>query len=379
MKEKIIVFFMVLFSVTAFAQNNPNIEMRAVWLTTVANLDWPNSYDKGNVEAQKNSFIELIESLKEVNINTIFFQVRTECDALYNSEYEPWSRYLTGTQGVDPGYDPLQFAIDVCHEKGMELHAWLNPYRINTSTLDFGNYYDDKHIYKKHPEWAIVYSNDKKILNPGLPQVQKYIKQIIGDIIGKYDIDGIHFDDYFYAYGGTPEELDAQAYQAYGSEYSNIGDFRRGSINKMIAEVSDTIKKTKPYLRFGVSPFGIYGNGINPPGITGLNAYDVIYCDPLAWLREGSVDYINPQLYWPTGGSQDFGKLLPWWANYAKQYNRDVYAGQAIYRLDDNPATSYMDFGSIIHEYKDYFNLSQKEMFRSAGWSLEEIIGKCFF
>lgn len=374
MKGKILVFLMLFIGVFAFAQNNPKIEMRAVWLATVANLDWPNSYDKNNVEAQKSSFIDLIESLQEVNINTIFFQVRTECDALYDSKYEPWSRYLTGTQGKYPGFDPLQFAIEVCHERGMELHAWLNPYRINTSNLDNGNYYDSQHIYRKHPGWVIIYDDGKKILNPGLPKVQKYIKQVVGDLIGKYDIDGIHFDDYFYAYGGTSVTLDAQAYNEYGSEYTNIGDFRRGSINKMIAGVKDTIEKTKPYLRFGVSPFGIYGNGKNPPGISGLNAYDVIYCDPLAWLKEGTVDYINPQLYWPTGGNQDFGKLLPWWANYAKQYNRDVYAGQAIYRLDDNPAASLLDFGGILHEYKDYFNFSEKEIFRSAGWSLEEIV-----
>jgi len=361
-----------LFSYNTYAQSNPPDELRAAWVATVSNLDWPNSWDKGDVEAQKASFVELIESLQEVNINTVFFQVRTECDAFYNSAYEPWSRYLTGIQGKYPGFDPLSYAIEVCHDRGIELHVWLNPYRINASPNDSGNYYNQKHIYKKHPEWALTYSDGKKILNPGLPQVQKYIKQVAGDIISKYDIDGIHFDDYFYAYGGTPESLDRDAYIQYGSEYSNIGDFRRGSINKMIAGVMDTILATKPFLRFGVSPFGIYGNGMNPAGITGLDAYNVIYCDPLEWLKQGSVDYVNPQLYWTTGGHQDFGKLLPWWANQVKKYNRDVYAGHGIYRLDDYPAESYYD--ANLHEYKEYFNLSKNELFRYGGWSLEEVI-----
>ncbi len=374
MKFSYCVFIFFLFSsYTASSQNNPPDELRAAWVATVTNLDWPNSWDKGNVEAQKASFIKLIESLKEVNINTVFFQVRTECDAFYNSDYEPWSRYLTGTQGKYPGYDPLEFAIKVCHDRGVELHAWLNPYRVNVSKYDSGNYYDQKHIYKKHPDWILKYSDGKKILNPGLPQVQLFIKKVAGDIISKYDIDGIHFDDYFYSYGGTPDNLDIDTYNTYGSEYSSIGDFRRGSINKMIKNVMDTILETKPFLRFGVSPFGIYGNGMNPPGITGLNAYDVIYCDPLEWLKEGMVDYINPQLYWPTGGNQDFGKLLPWWADWAIQYNRDVYAGHGIYRLDDYPAESFFD--DYLHEYKEYFNFSNNEkMLRYGGWSLEEVI-----
>lgn len=375
MRYKIfLVFFFLLINNMVSAQEYPNQELRSAWVATVANLDWPNSWQKGDEVAQKKSFISLIESLKEVNINTIFFQVRTECDAFYNSDYEPWSRYLTGFQGKDPGYDPLKFAIDECHKRSIELHVWLNPYRINASANDGGNYYDDKHVYREHPEWAIEYSDGKKILNPGLPEVQQYIKKIAGDIINKYDIDGIHLDDYFYAYGGTPVELDNDTYLTYGSQYATIGDFRRGSINKMVENIMDTILATKPYIRFGISPFGIYGNGMNPPGIVGLNAYDVIYCDPIAWLREGTVDYINPQLYWPTGGNQDFATLLPWWAEWAHQYNRNLYAGHGIYRMDDNPALSYYDFNNIINEYKDFFNLSNLEAIGIAGWSLEEIV-----
>lgn len=357
---------------TTNSQQIPDKEIRAVWIATVLNLDWPGISQ--DVSAQQNSFIDMIDSLKNININTVFFQVRAECDALYNSSYEPWSRYLTGTQGTDPGYDPLSFAISECHKRGIELHAWLNPYRINVSTVDGGNYYAEKNVYKKHPEWALTYSTGKKILNPGLPLVQKYIRQIVGDIINRYDVDGIHFDDYFYSYDGTPESLDILTYQTYGGQYSNIGDFRRGSINKMIKEVFDTIRQVKPYISFGVSPFGIYGNNMNPSGIVGLDAYNVIYCDPLAWLNDGTVDYIVPQLYWPTGGSQDFGKLLPWWADKVFSKNRHVYAGHGIYRLSDNSPSSLYDFSLIYDDFKDIINFSNLEAISVAGWSLEEII-----
>ena len=358
--------------VSTQSQQVPDREMRAVWIATVLNLDWPVISQDASM--QKQSLVNMLDSLKRININAVFFQVRTECDAFYSSDYEPWSRYLTGIKGEDPGYDPLNFAITECHKRGIELHAWLNPYRINVSTTDGGNYYSDLNVYKEHPEWALQYSNGKKILNPGLPVVQKYIKQIIGDIINKYDVDGIHFDDYFYSYDGTPQSLDNSTYQSYGTEYSNIGDFRRGSINKMIKEVFDTIKSVKPYILFGVSPFGIYGNNMNPQGITGLDAYNVIYCDPLAWLNEGTVDYIVPQLYWPTGGSQDFAKLLPWWADKVFLKNRHVYAGHGIYRLSDNSPSSLYDFSLVLRKYKDVVNFSNLESMFTAGWSLEEIV-----
>jgi len=375
MRQTTLILALIIISIlNVNSQNHPEIELRATWFTTVSNLDWPNSRDKGDIEAQKSSFIDLIESLQEININTIFLQVRDECDAFYFSDYEPWSRYLTGTQGKYPGYDPLQFAIEECHKRGVEVHVWLNPYRVNVSSYDGGNYYADNSVYRLHPDWILAYSNGKKILNPGLPEVQEYIKKIAGDILNKYDIDGIHLDDYFYAYSGTPDELDASTFIQYGSEYSNIGDFRRASINKMVKNIMDTILAVKPYVRFGISPFGIYGNGQNPPGISGLDAYNTIYCDPLAWLNEGTVDYINPQLYWPTGGNQDFGKLLPWWADHAFANNRDVFAGHGIYRLDNYPEISYMNFAKPIHEYKDYFNFSNIEIIRAAGWSLEEIV-----
>ena len=191
----IIAVLISLLSINSYSQNYPLTELRGVWVATVSNLDWPDKYK--NSEGQKSDFVQMLDSLKKININVVFLQVRTECDAFYESAYEPWSRFLTGTQGQNPGYDPLQFAIGECHKRGMELHAWLNPYRINVSINDGGNYYADNNVYVLHPDWTIVYANNKKILNPGLPDVQGYIKKIVGNIINNYDVDGIHFDDYF--------------------------------------------------------------------------------------------------------------------------------------------------------------------------------------
>ncbi|MGK7391367.1 MAG: family 10 glycosylhydrolase [Candidatus Cyclobacteriaceae bacterium M2_1C_046] len=354
----------------------PRGEMRAAWITSVSNLDWPRPEDRNDVEAQKASLIRYYDSLVSINMNAAFLQVRSECDAFYDSPYEPWSRYLTGVQGKDPGYDPIQFAIEEAHKRGIELHAWLNPYRINASKSAGDGYYSSEHVYVEHPEWALTYDDGGKILNPGLPEVQEYIKVIVGDLINRYDLDGVHFDDYFYAYGGTPTSMDQETYDTYGAGYATIGDFRRGSINKMIANVWDTIQSVRPYIRFGVSPFGIYGNGMNPDGIIGLDAYNTIYCDPLAWLAEGTVDYITPQLYWPTGGNQDYSILLPWWADWVNTYNRHLYPGHGIYRLaDDAPVARTSETASGLHELKDYFNINNTSArVQADAWTLDQIV-----
>lgn len=326
----------------------------------------------------------MLDSLEKVNLNAVFFQVRPECDALYQSAYEPWSRYLTGVQGTYPGYDPLAFAVEEAHKRGIELHVWLNPYRVNASRSDGGSYYHESHVYLENPEWVLEYTDagreGKKILNPGLPEVQLYIADVVGDILENYDIDGVHFDDYFYDYGGTSENFDQETFQMYGGDYANVGDFRRGSINKMVEAVWDTIQSVKPFVRFGISPFGIYGNGQNPPGIVGLDAYNQIYCDAIAWLEEGTVDYINPQLYWPTGGSQDFGALLPWWAGHTETFGRHVFAGHGIYRLNNVPQTDAARVAAdlTLHEDKSYFGSAfttpvENGRIEADPWSLSQI------
>ncbi|MEA1897319.1 MAG: family 10 glycosylhydrolase [Bacteroidota bacterium] len=354
----LLLLFLFSFIITT-AQEEPKRELRSTWIATVGNIDWPKYTDRNNAAAQQADLISMLELYKASNLNAVFLQVRTECDALYQSAYEPWSRYLTWAQGTDPGYDPLQFAIEETHKRGIELHVWLNPYRINASTNDGGSYYHSTHIYKEHPEWAIEYTSGddagKKILNPGRPEVMSYIGSIVRDIVSNYSIDGVHFDDYFYAYGGTPTALDAVEYAAYGSGMT-LGDWRRDNVNRMIDTVFSVIQEINPDVRFGVSPFGIYKNGV-PQGIIGFNAYTIIYCDPLAWLKAGTVDYLTPQIYWPTGGAQDFETLVNWWADSCYHYDRHLYAGQATYKLPDVPGLKKaIQADSLLHESKYYFD-----------------------
>jgi uncharacterized lipoprotein YddW (UPF0748 family) len=386
-----ILSMMIVFPV--FCQQEPLREFRATWIATVSNLDWPKYEDRNNPDRQMADLERILDQCELMNLNAVFLQVRSECDALYRSSYEPWSRYLTGTQGQDPGYDPLQFAVGAAHARGIELHVWLNPYRINASTSDGQGYYHSSHVYVEHPEWAMVYSTGKKILNPGLPEVMVYIGEVVRDIITTYPVDGVHFDDYFYSYNGTSNSLDQDQYNAYGNSLSR-GDWRRANINQMIETVYRVIQEVNPDIRFGVSPFGIYRNGV-PSGISGLDAYSTIYCDPLAWLDQQTVDYITPQMYWPTGGSQDFRKLAAWWSTQVIDRERHLFTGHGIYKMSDNPGnrgdsvTSLQldqlkdDSNGTIHEEKTYMdstmNYSTLEGadFTQAGfpatWSLGEI------
>lgn len=386
------IFFLFVYANLTFAQIEYKHELRSTWVASVSNIDWPKNGDRNDPDAQKAELIRMLDLYKSININAIFLQVRPECDALYNSAYEPWSRYLTYAQGTNPGYDPLQFAIEEAHKRGIELHAWLNPYRINATTSDGGDYYHSTHIYREHPEWAIEYSNGKKILNPGRPEVMSYIADVVEDIVSNYNVDGIHFDDYFYSYDGTSSSLDADEYAAYGGGMS-LSDWRRDNINRMIDSVYTTIQNVKPTVRFGVSPFGIYKNGV-PSGIVGLDAYSTIYCDPLAWLEDGTVDYLTPQLYWPTGGGQDFETLANWWSDQVHAHGRHLYTGHGTYRFDNNPnpiaPNSAAQAVSELHEHKSYFdktpdnnvsgesqNLSALETYSTsdpvAEWTLSQI------
>ncbi len=271
-----------------------------------------------------------------------FFQVRSECDAMYESSYEPWSAHLVETRGMDPGYDPLLFAVEECHKRGLELHAWLNPYRFESVA---GKYKGLPGDYRQtHPEWVLEYSGDGSILDPGNPGVRERIANIVKEIVLKYDVDGIVFDDYFYAYGGTPSSLDQYSQNLWKPKSMDLDDWRRKNVNQMIADVYKTIQENEPWVTFGVSPFGIwtvdpqiaasYGLTL-PSGITGMDAYKSIYCDPVAWLSEGTVDYISPQIYWPTTSvGQDYKKLAPWWSDVVNKYNRHLYVSHSLSNLD---------------------------------------------
>lgn len=314
------------------AQVSPNREFRGVWVATVSNLDWPQQ--GASAESQKAALRALFDKIKEANLNAVFLQVRTECDAFYNSSKEPWSRFLTGQQGKDPGFDPLAFAIEEAHKRGLELHAWLNPFRVNAST-SASVVYAANHVSRTKPEWVLSFPHGKKILNPGLPEVRNYIASVVSDIASRYEIDGIHFDDYFYPYPegsftGISTE-DSQTFAQYGNGFSKVGDWRRHNVNETIRIVNEAVKAARPSARFGVSPFGIWKNG-TPTGITGMDAYSAIYADAVYWLDNQYVDYISPQLYWAIGGSQDYRKLLEWWADKANTSQRHLYAGHALYK-----------------------------------------------
>ncbi len=307
----------------------PKHEFRAAWIATVSRLDWPKT---NGTENQKAELVALLDDLKALGMNAVFFQVRPEADALYESEIEPWSYVLTGEQGKvpDPFYDPLEFAIEEAHKRGMELHAWFNPYRA-----DRGLYTPaPNHVTVEHPEWILDFGN-LKILNPGIPAVRQYVTDVIADVVTRYDVDGVHFDDYFYPY--PPDQItdeDAETYATYNEDgIGNIGDWRRNNINVFVQGVSDTIQAIRPDVAFGISPFGIWKNGV-PPGIVGLDAYNVLYADAVAWLEQQSLDYLTPQLYWAFGGAQDYGALATWWSDQTASNGRHIYPGLAVYKAD---------------------------------------------
>lgn len=307
----------------------PKYEFRGTWVATVFNLDWP--VRGGHPDAQKRDLEDQLDALKAAGLNAVFFQIRPEGDAFYDSPYEPWSYWLTGRQGQAPSpyFDPLAFAIEAAHERGMELHAWFNPYRAVADTDRYT--IASEHASEEHPEWMLSFG-DLKLFDPGLPEVRAYIVQVIMDVVRRYDIDGVHFDDYFYPY--PPNQIGAQdedTYAAHSRGIGNIGDWRRDNINLLVAAVHDSVAAAKPLVKFGISPFGIWKNGV-PAGTTGTDAYSVTFSDAVAWLLDQTVDYITPQLYWPFGGGQDYGKLAPWWAGQA--FGRHFYPGHGLYRSD---------------------------------------------
>lgn len=297
-------------------------EVRGAWIATVSRINWPTST---NAAAQRAQLIELLDTAKRAGINTIFFQVRPEADALYRSNLEPWSRYLTGTQGVDPGYDPLEFAIEESHRRGMELHAWLNPYRARAGNVGASA---ANHVINRMPQAVVSYGN-LRWLDPGHPDAFDHTLAVIEDLLARYDIDGLHFDDYFYPYPQSGVTFDDDAtYAKYGGGMSRA-DWRRDNVNRMVRAVSELVRTRRPDVRWGISPFGIYRPGM-PEGVVGLDQYAVLYADPVRWMEQGWVEYVAPQLYWATTSSgQPYRSLLAWWDAQAAASGRMLLVGNA--------------------------------------------------
>lgn len=327
----------VAFSQVVENHSPPKRELRGVWIATVANIDWPSKAGLP-IAKQKEELIQILDNHQRAGINAIYLQIRPSADAFYGKGPEPWSRFLTGRQGVAPTplYDPLEFAIEEAHKRGMELHPWFNPYRA-TFDLIQANVAPD-HITRKKPEWFFTYGG-KKWFNPGIPEVRAYIIDVIMNVVKHYDIDGVHFDDYFYPYpDGNKPIPDAETFKKYGSGFTNVADWRRNNVNQLVKELSDSIRAEKHYLRFGISPFGIWDNKQHHPlgsETNGFSGYRQLYADALKWTQEGWVDYLTPQLYFPFNyRAAAYEKLVDWWSKNAN--GRHLYIGHASYRVAEN-------------------------------------------
>ncbi len=336
MKKRIVLGLLLLFvRMICYSQMSPSVELRGVWIATVYNIDWPSSSGLSS-KAQKHEIIEILDYYKKLNFNSVFVQVRPSADTFYPSEYEPWSKYLTGKQGQKPKpyYDPLKFWIKEAHKRGIEFHAWINPFRIANSENEV---LASNHPAVKHPDWVINYGG-KLLYNPALPQCRNHITNMVGEIVRNYEVDGIHFDDYFYPYPKTGVSLnDSVFFNLYGSGIDSIEDWRRDNVNVVVKQVHDVIKKINPHVQFGISPFGVWRNrALDERGSdtnAGITNYDSLYADVLLWLKNDLIDYVTPQLYWSTQNKVvPFEHLCQWWTEHS--FGKDVFVGLAAYKLD---------------------------------------------
>lgn len=334
-----------IFAVTFFAgflfaqsmcqgQSWPKRELRAAWIATVMNIDWPSG--KGlSVHQQQAEYVKLLDTLKGIGMNAVVVQVRPVADAFYPSSYEPWSEYLSGTQGKPstPYYNPMAFMIQEARRRGLEFHAWFNPYR---ASMNAKLIYADNHPIRLHPEWFVEYGG-KYYYDPGHPEAQKFVLSSIMETVKHYDLDAVHFDDYFYPYRIANMEFpDSCSYEAFGAGFENKDDWRRSNVDTFVKELAGKVKTEKPHLKFGISPFGVWRNidrdSTGSRTRAGQTNYDDLYADVLKWLREGWIDYVAPQLYWHIGfAAADYTVLAEWWSR--NTYGKHLYIGQGVYRI----------------------------------------------
>ncbi len=364
MKKIIFIFLISLIAaVTSMAQPHNKRDFRGVWIHTLN-----NDYKGMNATQFKEYLTQQLDLLQQAGINALFFQVRPEADALYQSEIEPWSRFLTGNQGENPGYDPMAIAIAECHRRFMEFHAWINPYRAQ---LNKNTKLHPTHPYNLHPEWFFSYNN-QLWFNPGLAECRQHINKVVADIVYRYDVDGVHVDDYFYPYPAGGQQIpDDKTYETYGKPRGlGLEDWRRYNVNILVQELQETVHKIKPFVKFGISPFGIYRNRKSAPDgfgseTNGLQNYDDLYADVLLWLRYGWVDYIVPQIYWEIGHSlADYNTLTRWWASCS--YGRLLFIGQDV----DRSAKAADPDNANTNQFRAKLNLSR---------SLEGISGNSYW
>ncbi|NDO82043.1 hypothetical protein CJP72_15090 [Citrobacter sp. NCU1] len=325
--------------------------MRGIWLATVSRLDWPpvssvNVSDTASrIRQQQKALTDKLDQLKSIGINTVFFQVKPDGTALWPSEILPWSDLMTGTIGENPGYDPLQFMLDEAHKRGMKVHAWFNPYRVSTntkpSTVAELNRTASQHpssVFVQHRDW-IRTAGDRFVLDPGIPEVREWITRIVAEVVSRYPVDGVQFDDYFYAESPGSTLNDNDTFRKYGGAFASKADWRRHNTQQLIEQVSRTINTLKPEVEFGVSPAGVWRNLSHDPAgsdTRGAAAYDESYADTRRWVQQGLLDYIAPQIYWPFSRSAArYDVLAKWWADVVKPTNTRLYIGIAFYKVGE--------------------------------------------
>ncbi|TDC44022.1 glycosyl hydrolase, partial [Micromonospora sp. KC207] len=363
----------------------PKRQFRAMWISSVVNIDWPTKASQtapDRIAAQRAEYLGWLDLAQRLHHNAVVVQVRPTADALWPSPHEPWSEYLTGVRGQDPGWDPLAFLVDEAHKRNLEFHAWFNPYRISMPApggagADLAQLAPG-HPARQHPEWTFAYppagvAGSRLYYNPGIPAVREFVQTAMMDAVTRYDVDGVHFDDYFYPYpSGTYQVPDDATFAEFNRGFTDRADWRRDNIDLLIREMNDRIKAAKPWVKFGVSPFGIWRNAsVDPLGsdTTGSQSYDIISADTRKWVKQEWIDYIVPQLYWYIGQypAADYARLVPWWAETVRGTRVQLYIGQADYKSGD-PA--YGSYWQNPRELSDHLALNR---------SYPEVLGNVHF
>lgn len=330
----------------------PKREFRGAWICTLANLDWPSRANLHS-DLQKNEFRKMLDHLESAGMNAVFVQVRPAGDALYPSQLVPWSQYLSGKQGVPPSpyYDPVEFMVEECHARNMEFHAWFNPFRALSHT-QFSSV-AASNLLNHRPEWFFTYGISK-YFDPGVPETRHYLVRVVMEVVRKYDIDGIHLDDYFYPYPIAGQPIpDDRSYRLFGHGFTDLKAWRRHNVDAFVEELADSIFLNKPSVKFGISPFGVWRNDdedLRGSGtVRALSAYDELYADTRKWLKYGWVDYMVPQLYWKIGSDRAaFDVLLEWWDKQSS--DRHVYIGHAIYLLQSEAKPSWAKASEFVNQ-----------------------------
>lgn len=380
MKQNIKKLFAVaVFSAALTANAIVTRDHRAIWVSPFLGANWPSgAITAANANSQKSILDKRLDVFKSQNVNVLYYHCRAMCDATYNSAYEPWSSNVSGKRGQAPAFDPFGYLVEAAHLRGIEVYAWLNPYRYASNGTGYGSNAAENDYEVLHPDW-LIHKSDQTYLNPGIEAVKQRVVDVCADIISKYDIDGIVFDDYFYPQGGTPNNLDATQYNAYKNAGGTLSqaDWRRANVNEMVRRVGESIRNSsKPWVRFGIAPAGVASppnvtTEYGLPSVTGDWQYNTIFSDPLNWVKNGYIDYISPQIYWPNR----WHELASWWNNAANKFNRHFYPSTSLTGINvtDLPASTFVNetnqlyeicpanqTGIVFFQYSEFVNYAEK-------------------